>query len=48
MNSFEKPRKIVVLGEEKIGKTSIAVRYAYNKFSNKWDTTINAAYIEKD
>ena len=41
--------KIVIIGESKVGKTSIITRYIKNEFSNisLLDRTINAYNLEK-
>ena len=46
MISPEKPHiKIVVIGDSGVGKTSIAIRYVFNKFSKSQETTLGASYL---
>jgi small GTP-binding protein len=40
--------KLVVLGEGRVGKTSLTLRYVQNKFADREESTINASYLEKD
>lgn len=42
-----KQMKVVLLGEGRVGKTSIAVRYAQDEFNEKQKSTIQASYFEK-
>ena len=42
-----KNKKIVILGNAAVGKTSIVYRYMYDKFNNVLDTTIGAAFTSK-
>ena len=37
--------KIVVLGEGRVGKTSISLKYVNNEFNEDQDSTINASYL---
>ena len=39
--------KIVVLGEGRVGKTSISLKYVNNEFNEDQESTINASYLEK-
>lgn len=39
--------KMVLLGEGRVGKTSIALRYTSNQFKEGTQPTINASYLEK-
>jgi Ras-related protein Rab-21 len=40
--------KIVVLGEARVGKTSITLRYTLSKFDEKQVSTVDASYLEKE
>jgi Ras-related protein Rab-21 len=40
--------KLVLLGEGRCGKTSLLVRYIHDTFSDKQQSTVQAAQIEKD
>ncbi|EGR27119.1 hypothetical protein IMG5_201440 [Ichthyophthirius multifiliis] len=40
-------QKVVLVGEGRVGKTSIALRYCKNEYTDQQDTTINASYLEK-
>jgi Ras-related protein Rab-5C len=42
-----KEAKVVIVGDMGVGKTSLAVRYSTEKFSNFQESTLGAAYIEK-
>lgn len=42
-----KKLKIVLLGEGKVGKTSILTQYVYSKFEDQKDRTVNASCLEK-
>lgn len=39
--------KIVLLGEGRVGKTSLCLQYVENKFSPKQESTIQATYLDK-
>eukprot|EP00003_Mantamonas_plastica_P019195 TRINITY_DN3142_c0_g1_i6.p1 TRINITY_DN3142_c0_g1~~TRINITY_DN3142_c0_g1_i6.p1 ORF type:complete len:158 (-),score=34.44 TRINITY_DN3142_c0_g1_i6:102-518(-) len=39
--------KVVLLGEGRVGKTSIVTRYCQNSFSDRVQTTVQAAYQAK-
>lgn len=39
--------KIVLLGEGRVGKTSLVLRYVQNTFSSKQESTIQASYLDK-
>eukprot|EP00478_Filoreta_tenera_P002038 GABV01002085.1.p1 GENE.GABV01002085.1~~GABV01002085.1.p1 ORF type:complete len:248 (+),score=69.95 GABV01002085.1:101-745(+) len=39
--------KICLLGEGRVGKTSILLRYIRNEFSDKQTSTVQASYLEK-
>ncbi|EKX51086.1 hypothetical protein GUITHDRAFT_85102 [Guillardia theta CCMP2712] len=39
--------KIVLLGEGRVGKTSLVLRYVNNTFSDKQQTTIQASFLSK-
>lgn len=41
------PYKVVLLGEGRVGKTSLCLQYVENKFSSKQVSTIQATYLEK-
>lgn len=41
------PFKIVILGEGRVGKTSLLKRYRYNKFDEHEASSQNATYLEK-
>ena len=40
-------KKIVILGESAVGKSSILLRYLYGKFKETSESTIGAAYSSK-
>lgn len=40
--------KIVFLGDAGVGKSSIAQRYCYNKFSDNYEVTIGGVYHRKE
>lgn len=40
--------KIVLLGDEAVGKSSLVQRFCTGKFEDKHITTIGEAYIQKD
>ena len=37
--------KIVIVGNVSVGKSSIAIRYVYDKFDVKQESTLGAAYM---
>lgn len=37
--------KIVVLGEGRVGKTSMTLKYVKNEFNNDQESSINACYL---
>jgi len=39
--------KVVLLGEGRVGKTSLLVRYIYGSYSDRQQSTIQASYLEK-
>uniref|UniRef100_A0A6V3JWJ8 Ras-related protein Rab-21 n=1 Tax=Lotharella globosa TaxID=91324 RepID=A0A6V3JWJ8_9EUKA len=39
--------KVVLLGEGRVGKTSLCLRYVQNSFSDKQKSTITATYLDK-
>ncbi|KAJ3446690.1 ras and ef-hand domain-containing protein [Anaeramoeba flamelloides] len=41
------PQKLVLLGESGVGKSSIAIRYFYNKFNSNIEATIGATFINQ-
>lgn len=41
------PFKVVLLGEGRVGKTSLCLRYVRDEFSNKQESTIQATYLDK-
>lgn len=43
----ERRFKVVLLGEGRVGKTSILVRYVSNRFDDKQASTLSAAFLEK-
>jgi len=45
--SRNKKYKIVLLGEGRVGKTSILVRYCRNEYDGKQPPTLNASYMDK-
>jgi GTPase SAR1 family protein len=40
--------KLVLLGEGRVGKTSIVLRYVNNKFEDDQKSTVQATYLQKD
>jgi len=48
MNNEESIYKFVILGEGRVGKTSILVRYFNHTFDEGQQSTVNAAFYEKD
>lgn len=48
MNSSVPIFKIVVLGEGRVGKTSMTLKYTKNEFHDDQESSINACYLEKD
>ena len=47
MSDDENVLKLVILGEGRVGKTSILLKYFKNKFNNDETSTINPAFYEK-
>ncbi|EGR27830.1 ras oncogene family protein, putative, partial [Ichthyophthirius multifiliis] len=47
MNNKKNLQKIVIVGEGRVGKTSITLRYCQDQFSEDQESTINAFYLEK-
>jgi Ras-related protein Rab-21 len=41
------PFKIVLLGEGRVGKTCLTLRYVQNTFSDKQESTIQATYLDR-
>ena len=39
--------KVVILGEARVGKTSLLIKYCKNQFSQTQISTINATYLSK-
>lgn len=39
--------KIVIIGDSGVGKTSMATRFALDKFKNESDSTIGTTYMSK-
>lgn len=39
--------KVVLLGEGRVGKTSLCLQYVKNEFSSKQESTIQATYLDK-
>ena len=39
--------KVVIVGGERVGKTSMMSRYVYNKFSEQYKATIGADFLTK-
>jgi len=42
-----KSKKVVLLGEGRVGKTCLCLRYVQNSFSDAQESTIQATYLEK-
>ena len=40
--------KIVLLGEEAVGKSSLVNKFCYNKFEERHQTTIGGAYLQRE
>eukprot|EP00330_Aristerostoma_sp_ATCC50986_P011583 CAMPEP_0114586246 /NCGR_PEP_ID=MMETSP0125-20121206/9521_1 /TAXON_ID=485358 ORGANISM="Aristerostoma sp., Strain ATCC 50986" /NCGR_SAMPLE_ID=MMETSP0125 /ASSEMBLY_ACC=CAM_ASM_000245 /LENGTH=127 /DNA_ID=CAMNT_0001781595 /DNA_START=47 /DNA_END=430 /DNA_ORIENTATION=+ len=40
--------KVVMLGEGRVGKTSLTLKYCVNKFDENQESTINASYLDKE
>jgi small GTP-binding protein len=40
--------KVVFLGDAGVGKSSIAQRFCYNKFSDSYDVTLGGVYFKKE
>ena len=47
MENGEETFKIVVLGESRVGKTSITVRFCKGEFDERQVSTLNAAFLEQ-
>lgn len=41
------PYKVVLLGEGRVGKTSLTLRFCQNKFSDTQESTISASFLKK-
>jgi Ras-related protein Rab-21 len=41
------PFKVVLLGEGRVGKTCITVRYVKNAFNDQQESTIQATYLDR-
>ena len=39
--------KVVMLGDGKVGKTSLTLQYIYGEFQPQLDRTVNATCLEK-
>ena len=39
--------KVVLLGEGRVGKTSLVLRYVHDRFSDAQESTIQASYLQK-
>ena len=48
MSNDDNTYKVVILGEGRVGKTSILKRYFNNVFDDQQQSTVNAAFYEKD
>jgi len=46
-SSTTKSKKVVLLGEGRVGKTCLCLRYVQNSFSDAQESTIQATYLEK-
>lgn len=44
---MERRFKVVLLGEGRVGKTSLCLRYIHDNFSSTQESTIQASYLEK-
>eukprot|EP00700_Malawimonas_jakobiformis_P001114 EC720443.1.p1 GENE.EC720443.1~~EC720443.1.p1 ORF type:complete len:86 (+),score=16.13 EC720443.1:96-353(+) len=44
---MEKPAKVVLLGEGRVGKTSLLLRYINNTYTDKQPSTIQAHFLSK-
>jgi len=47
MHSSKSHYKIVLLGEGRVGKSSLVQKYINNEFDPKQESTSNASYLEK-
>lgn len=45
MNSSTPIYKVVVLGEGRVGKTSMTLKYVKNEFNDDQESSINACYL---
>lgn len=43
-----KPRKVVIIGDSGVGKTSILFRYVFNNFDQYINSTLGAGFKSKD
>ena len=48
MDSIQGTFKVVVLGEQRVGKTSISIRFARNEFNDKQQSTVDATCLEQN
>ena len=39
--------KVVIIGEGRVGKTSILIRFVHDKFDPEQQSTVNASYLQK-